>query len=692
MKRLVVIIHVLLAASSSGLVYKEFVDLEELTDIFGLSTCVEGYLMAGALVLNSERNSYSQLNSLLQNDYSAENSTSIDKDKTPMCLVNELARFNKIKHQYKLTNEQGPPHKKKFTVTLQLGNEEYNADAMSIKKAQHAAAALALSKTTYNQPQTKMKLKASGHYNNITPTVELNALAMKRGEQTIYTVIETPQYLPAPPPVNQYNGFRPEIYSHTRTTGPFNNFNNLVTRGGPRCMPYVPNFYNTRFNVSQVPPPNNYIKPEVKPVGVYKVKLQIGKHEFIGHGNTNQAARHDAALKALTQIKNEEKNENIKEVLKSGDSKSVISQVYEVALKMKLPIKFEVLKEDGLPHMKTYITKCTVGTYNATGEGNGKKISKRRAAEKMLQTLKEANESLLVDDNNSPTLPLPTKNRYKMPRKKNKNLIKETKPQDSENIEPVMNYKTEDTDPVAKLFKIQATKKEKEPLYVLKEDIIHTNRKKEFIFEVSVGQNSALGKGPNKKDAKRNAAENLLVEMGYESELKRCSIKNNDLPLASNENKANIDSPRKNGRQIAPGVLLVSPDTSITNKPSQGNDGVPLVSVASNMANDFSVINFQPTQQLDYFSQMLGFKVQYSEFPKGNHKDYLTLVSLSTMPPQICQGSGSTLENSRNAAALNAISSLVNLNIPAEPTQQGPVNGFSIQQNHYNSNPITRLS
>jgi len=42
-----------------------------------------------------------------------------------------------------------------------------------------------------------------------------------------------------------------------------------------------------------------------------------------------------------------------------------------------------------------------------------------------------------------------------------------------------------------------------------------------------------LGKGPNKKDAKRNAAENLLVEMGYESELKRRSIKNNDLPLVN---------------------------------------------------------------------------------------------------------------------------------------------------------------
>lgn len=49
---------------------------------------------------------------------------------------------------------------------------------------------------------------------------------MKRGEQTVYTVIETPQYLSAPP--NMYNGYRPDVYSHTRTAGPYNNFNNIV--------------------------------------------------------------------------------------------------------------------------------------------------------------------------------------------------------------------------------------------------------------------------------------------------------------------------------------------------------------------------------------------------------------------------------------------------------------------------------
>lgn len=34
------------------------------------------------------------------------------KEKTPMCLVNELARFNRIQPQYKLLNERGPAHAK----------------------------------------------------------------------------------------------------------------------------------------------------------------------------------------------------------------------------------------------------------------------------------------------------------------------------------------------------------------------------------------------------------------------------------------------------------------------------------------------------------------------------------------------------------------------------------------------------
>lgn len=115
------------------------------------------------------------------------------KEKTPMCLVNELARFNKVQHQYRLTGEQGPAHKKIFTVALKLGNEDYEASGPSIKKAQHSAADLALSSTQLKHPPPKtlrntrpgLRSSASGM---VTPTVELNALAMKRGERTVYVV------------------------------------------------------------------------------------------------------------------------------------------------------------------------------------------------------------------------------------------------------------------------------------------------------------------------------------------------------------------------------------------------------------------------------------------------------------------------------------------------------------------------
>lgn len=62
----------------------------------------------------------------------------------------------KVTHQYTLVDEQGPAHKKTFFVKLQIGDrEEYSASGPSIKKAQHAAAAIALEKTEYKHPPPK---------------------------------------------------------------------------------------------------------------------------------------------------------------------------------------------------------------------------------------------------------------------------------------------------------------------------------------------------------------------------------------------------------------------------------------------------------------------------------------------------------------------------------------------------------
>lgn len=117
------------------------------------------------IISNSNKNvADGSINDSLNKHITIDNDTDIEngldhlantKEKTPMCLVNELARYNKIQHQYRLTGEQGPAHKKRFTVTLKLGDEEYTAEGLSIKKAQHAAAKEAIIKTVYKHPPLK---------------------------------------------------------------------------------------------------------------------------------------------------------------------------------------------------------------------------------------------------------------------------------------------------------------------------------------------------------------------------------------------------------------------------------------------------------------------------------------------------------------------------------------------------------
>ncbi|KAK5850253.1 hypothetical protein PBY51_014519 [Eleginops maclovinus] len=113
------------------------------------------------------------------------------KEKTPMCLVNELARFNRIQPQYKLLNERGPAHAKIFTVQLTLGEQLWEAEGTSIKKAQHSTAAKALEESVLPRPAPRSpKVDINSNPGSITPTVELNGLAMKRGEPAIYRPLD----------------------------------------------------------------------------------------------------------------------------------------------------------------------------------------------------------------------------------------------------------------------------------------------------------------------------------------------------------------------------------------------------------------------------------------------------------------------------------------------------------------------
>nr|XP_045591191.1 double-stranded RNA-binding protein Staufen homolog 2-like [Procambarus clarkii] len=100
----------------------------------------------------------------------------------------------------------------------------------------------------------------------------------------------------------------------------------------------------------------------------------------------------------------------------NADLKSPISLVHEIALKRNLTVTFEVIRESGPPHVRTFVTVCIVGEYKTEGEGTGKKVSKKRAAELMLEELRKL-----------PALPPTTLVRIKRKpttKKKSRNLIK----------------------------------------------------------------------------------------------------------------------------------------------------------------------------------------------------------------------------------------------------------------------------
>ncbi|VEN64007.1 unnamed protein product [Callosobruchus maculatus] len=609
------------------------------------------------------------------------------KEKTPMCLVNELARYNKVQHQYRLTGEQGPAHKKIFTVTLKLGNEEYEAEGPSIKKAQHSAAAQALAKTEFKHPPPKTVRNRPGarptNPGIVTPTVELNALAMKRGERTVYVV---------------ENGGLPPHQGYLAQTGYYPRHNLYNAQQQPQRFaydgrrnirghyPYHDNRYYGQFRPGA---PHN-------PGDPYTVRLRVGEREYPGQGYTVQAARHDAAAKAIEHIKQldflpEQNDGSASSSVESGgqmnggepsapesvssdintDLKSPISLVYEIALKRNLNVTFEVLSEKGPPHMKVFVTQCRVGNFVADGEGNGKKISKKRSAEKMLEELSKL-----------PPLPaimnIAQLKRKRVPnKKKTRNLIKVNVDKASESVEEI--------NPISRLIQIQQANKEREPVYTVLEER-GAPRRREFVIEASVNGHSCTGVGPNKKIAKRNAAEALLAELGHTTNapsnkpccpkpdkepepnvMQHCNDKGRKVTFVE-DNQQEHQAPQciggSGGRQLVPGVLLVTDQSSTGfQKQKDAVNDKPMQVQQQQIKGPPPIQGVRSKDKLLYLAQLLNIQVQFSDFPKANHEMYLTLVSLGTNPPQVCHGEGATTDASHEKAALEALRVLSELGL-----------------------------
>ncbi|XP_075022483.1 double-stranded RNA-binding protein Staufen homolog 1 isoform X6 [Calonectris borealis] len=540
------------------------------------------------------------------------------KEKTPMCLVNELARFNKIQPEYKLLSEQGPAHSKVFTVQLTLGDQHWEAEGTSIKKAQHAAAAKALEGTKFPKPTARPSRSEGKNPDSVTPTVELNALCMKLGKKPMYK------------PIDPYTGMR-STYNYTMRGGTY--------------------------------PPRYFYPFPVGPL-LYQVELSIGGQQFHGKGRTRQAAKHDAAAKALKVLQNE-----------------------------PLPEKPEVTKESGPPHMKSFVTKVSVGEFMGEGEGKSKKISKKNAAIAVLEELKKLP-------------PLPTVEKMK-PRikKKTKSIVKlQTSPEYGQGMNPI-----------SRLAQIQQAKKEKEPEYMLITER-GLPRRREFVMQVKVGVHTAEGMGTNKKVAKRNAAENMLELLGFkvpQPQPPKPALKTEEkTPVkkpgdgrkvtffepgseeTSTSNKEDeFRMPYLSHQQLPAGILPMVPEVAQAVGANQGHHTKEFSRAAPNPAkatvtamiarellyggtsptaetilkNNNSSGHVphgpltRPSEQLDYLSNVQGIQVEYKDFPKNNKNEFVSLINCSSQPPLISHGIGKDVESCHDMAALNILKLLSEL-------------------------------
>lgn len=569
--------------------------------------------------LTNEKGQMAQ--SPLQQQLQSSQNLANTKEKTPMCLINELARFNRVTHQYTLVDEQGPAHKKTFFVKLQIGDkEEYSASGPSIKKAQHSAAAIALEKTEFKHPPPKLRkgaelLEDLENPTSITPTVELNALAMKRGEPAIYRNIEN-------------RNPQPMYYQH-----------NYDFRG----------MYNQRYHF-------------MRPPRTFYVSLKVGTREFIGEGISRQMARHNAAKKALEILRslkipetgdqspiqtetNVNNNAEPQGEPEDDDTKSEISLVHEIALRHNLPVSFDVIRESGPPHMKNFVTQCLVGNFKTEAEGNSKKLSKKRAAELMLKELR----SLPQLPQNVPRV----KAKPGVNKKKNRNLIKMQKADPTYGV---------GINPISRLIQIQQAQKKKEPLYSLLAER-GLPRRREFVMQVQVEEHTCSGVGPNKKLAKRHAAEAMLQLLGYNKpspQPAKPAIKmQGDTSLG--EKKVTFSDitdeqgqPMVNGgRQMVPGLIVLPEGKRSTYSQLKGMQaqytGGGMVKAVNFSAN-------RNEQRLRDVCLRNNIEIKFDEFAGANNpSEFLSRLIIATNPPHTLHGSGSTPDAAREAASTTAL-------------------------------------
>lgn len=220
------------------------------------------------------------------------------------------------------------------------------------------------------------------------------------------------------------------------------------------------------------------------------------------------------------------------------------------------------------------VVSCDAQT---TGDGNSKKVAKKHAAENMLNELNKlpplgCSEPASAGRRNVRALKrnLLGNSRQQVqamnPRRRATNLVK-----GADTLGCQLLQDDGDTNnPVAALLRVQQLAKQIEPVYTVVEE--HgQGRRKEFVMEVNCGVRSARGSGCSKKIAKRIAAKEMLDQLDESGVASAASgefiiqlspsSSEKARKVTFTESKALNENANQIGRQLVPGILLMSPES-----------------------------------------------------------------------------------------------------------------------------------
>ncbi|CAK8696801.1 unnamed protein product [Clavelina lepadiformis] len=416
--------------------------------------------------------------------------------KSPTWIINELTRHHKLKAEYKLEKEEGKLPSKIYTFSLTIDGDSWLATGDTAKQARQNVAQKAIDNTTLTFPPPKKK--SSTNPRAMTPTVELNGLAMIRGLQVTYTLLwkmRNPNALPYNMQQQQLLGSKDDAKNvlHEQQNSENHSVNLVCDFSDGFCRKSKHHRYRQYYDMQ------------------YSVCVNVADKIFYGQGRNEQTARHDAAKNALNYLKSDAKDASNKVTTEdtpdNHDSqqqntaeKSPICLLYEEALPRSLSVVFNTVEEAGPPHLRKFTVEVTVGhfeneqldinkpNFKAQSPGLSKKSAKQGAASAVLEQMRD--------------LPPIIKKTTSANRSKKQTILDNTVPN---NVA---------LHPVSRLMQMTHAMKISPPVYSVEEKKTgkHVTN---FIVVCKLEEKTSFSQGISKKEAKRNAAEEMLQLMGY---------------------------------------------------------------------------------------------------------------------------------------------------------------------------------